>query len=115
MPWFMALAPGQHDVKAIVTKTPVKLTGFTELPAPALPEPAVSPEQLGKLKPQTKERGTPQKIVLCPSATKCVSGRLVGFRKGGQQEEAAAPKKAGTFAQDMCSYFVMPAPDTKKK
>jgi hypothetical protein len=106
--WFLALGPGQHDVKGIVTSRPVRITGFAEL---SPPKPQLQQESQRGKKPirgggQISRK--PRKLVVYPTAARRFRGRLVQvFRKGGAVDETA-PKKIGPFAQDMCSYFVLP-------
>jgi hypothetical protein len=106
--WFLALGPGQHDVKGIVTTRPVRITGFAEL-APPKPQAEEGTRTGKKAAPRAEQISKkPQKLVVHPTAARRFQGRLVQVFRKGSAAEQAAPEKIGPFAQDMCSYFVLP-------
>jgi hypothetical protein len=104
-PWFLAGVPGQHDLKAIVTTKPIKLTGFT-----TQTKPADYDQGAAKKRYPTKS----QEIYVYPSSRRRVLANLAGFFRKGLEEEKTSQKKVTGFAQDVCSYFVLSPAGTQK-
>jgi hypothetical protein len=52
----------------------------------------------------------PQAIVVHPSAESQMKRLLKGGSRQGGAEQGAGTKKLRRFAQDMCAYYVLPAP-----
>jgi hypothetical protein len=96
-PWFVAQGPGEHHLRALVTTTPLALTGFHTL-------------SQGKLKEKGKHkvtRPTPQKMRVPPTTYNRVKKRLSGYYSS-KSIEYKPPTKVKGFAQDDCMYFVVP-------
>jgi len=125
--WLKAQGPGVHDLKAIVTSQPVQLTGFEEVPSSqrqqqqtvavvsggqAKPKPnQVKPRATQQVSgsPQTAERrGFVRRLTVHPQSRLRQQRRFRLFRKD-LQGELAAPESVGPFAQDMCTYHVLPS------
>ncbi len=107
--WLTAEGTGRHDIKAIVTEKPLRLTGFTFAMQQQQQQQSGGGET-PKQEPQVQQKAS-QPIYVYPAAHKRLRGRLFGFfRKGGEQEqEAKPPTKLGRFAQDVASFQVLPA------
>jgi hypothetical protein len=110
--WFVAGAPGQHDIKAIVTVRPIQFTGFRKLRPQE--EQQMSQVQPGQPVPQEIQRQLKTqspKMLINPAAARRIRGDLVaGLRKGKIQPQAnTSSSKVWPFAQDLCTYFVLPA------
>ena len=100
---FAAGQRGQHDLKAIVTQHPIRLTGFAQ----AMPSDGKSRRKAGTLivpAPNTKRAARP--IRLCPSADRRNREQLADGRPGERDTTRAMRMKLGRFAQDACAYFV---------
>jgi hypothetical protein len=113
--WFVAGAPGQHDIKAIVTVRPIEFTGFRKLPQQQAQQmQQVQPGQQAPAEVQQQLKAHSPKMLVNPAAARRIRGDLVaGLRKGKPQQQAeATSSKVWPFAQDLCSYFVLP-PDGK--
>jgi len=117
--WFVARGQGQHDVKAILTTRPLKITGFANLPQHIEPvaAPAGGQQTAGQTAPQQtapqqtaqtpQAQAGPQSMWISPSLQQRIKRRLYSFFRKGEGAEPEAPKKLGPFAQDVCSYFVL--------
>ena len=107
-PWFTAFGHGQHDLKAIVTRQPVAISGFHDLPLS--PQTGRAGGQGVQDPPARQARaGGLQKMLLWPSAQERIRSRLLSAFRKGQPAEQVPLKKIGPFAQTVCSYFVLPA------
>jgi hypothetical protein len=114
VPADFAVGQGQHDLKAIVTLRPVKLTGFAKTLV-VKPVSSQSPGRSQVIKPVPTTPSEPSKprVIRYVRRTWVVHPRCRFrlfrwfriFRKGGPIMEPA-PDKIGLFAQDMCSYRV---------
>ena len=99
-PTFTARGAGQHDLKAIVTARPIGITGLTDVPGRQEPPPGGGA--------QAQRAPGPQRMVVCPTKGQWIRLRLLGFFRKGEPGDEPPPGKLGPFAQDLCSYFVLP-------
>jgi hypothetical protein len=108
-PSLFAKVAGQHDLKAIITAEPIQITGFRGLPQIGQDieqKETASAPPAGQSPPAA---AVPQRMIVYPAAQQRVRRRLLGFFRKGENAPNTAPTKIGPFAQDRCSYFVLPA------
>ena len=111
----VAQAPGRHDLKGIVTSSPIRITGSVIAPPSQLQQqiaPATTRKPGPGQQPAAQTAAQPGSIVLPPTTQAQVTQLARDGLNKGSDTTKPEPKKYGRFAQDMCVYFVQ-APATK--